>query len=390
MAHKLLLADDSITIQKVVELTLSEEGFDVTSVGDGASALEAARSLVPDIILADVFMPGMDGYELCGRIKQDPNLRGIPVILLAGTFENFDDTRAAQVGASGHLTKPFESGELISQVKRLVEQKDAAPSAGFGEPFAEVALAEEVMEAEPAGGGDADDLWSVVDMGSSEQPLAGATETISEDDLWKRANLIADSGQGPAYPREEESLWGEAQPVEEEPAGEFMAGEMLEDDLMAAEAEVYEEAELPEASFDMGTDDRTAVLDMASLDITAYPEPAAEPEPVELAEVSGPSEFMAFEGLHQATEAETQTRPQAAAQAAPSPRPVASAGVSISPEMIREEVARAVGDLLDRKIKEALAGMSGEMIEKIVWEVVPDLAEEILVKEIDRLKAGAN
>src|SRR5512135_2686835 len=120
MAYRLILADDSITIQKVVELTLSEEDFEVTAYGDGESALEAARRHAPDIILADVIMPRMDGYELCGRVKQDPALQDVPVLLLAGTFENFDDTAALRAGADDHITKPFESAELISKVKRLV------------------------------------------------------------------------------------------------------------------------------------------------------------------------------------------------------------------------------------------------------------------------------
>ncbi|MBI5696668.1 MAG: response regulator [Nitrospirae bacterium] len=375
--------------------------YDVTAVGDGEAALDAARTLIPDIILADVFMPKMDGYELCGKVRQDPALRGIPVVLLAGTFENFDETRAAQVGASGHLTKPFESGELISKVKRLVEQGGSAAGAAvampaaataasaFDEPFGDVALAEEVEEA--AAVDDADDLWSVVDMGSPGQPLAGATAAISEDDLWKRANILGDSGETAAFPKEDDSLWAAAAPVAE-PEME-LAGEMVEDEMMAAEME----DDFPEAALDdTPASDRTAVLDMDSLNLSAYgrPAPQPEPEPVELAEVSGPSEFMAFDGLHQATAAEEHTqRPQPAyapQPAAAQARPVASAGPALSPEMIREEVARAVGDLLDRKIKEALAGLSSEMIEKVVWEVVPDLAEEILVKEIDRLKAGTS
>src|SRR3990172_9637923 len=126
MSYRLLLADDSITIQKVVELTLSEEDFEVSPYGDGESALEDAKRLDPDIILADVFMPKMDGYELCAKVRQDPALKGVPVMLLAGTFESFDEARARQVGADNHITKPFESAELIAKVKRLVEFSRAA------------------------------------------------------------------------------------------------------------------------------------------------------------------------------------------------------------------------------------------------------------------------
>src|SRR5512143_2371906 len=142
MAYKLLLADDSITIQKVGELTLSEEDFDVAAFGDGETALEGARRIVPDIVLADVFMPKMDGYELCGKLKEDPALNHIPVILLAGTFENYDDVRAAKVGADDHVTKPFESAELVTKVKKLVERKKALPEFLEVEPIEEAILAE--------------------------------------------------------------------------------------------------------------------------------------------------------------------------------------------------------------------------------------------------------
>ncbi len=121
MAHKLLLADDSVTIQKVVELTFSEEDFTIVATGDGDPAYERIRSDRPDVILSDVNMPGMNGYDLCAKVKQDPALSGIPFLFLRGTFESFDEARASAVGADGFIVKPFESQELINRVKELVQ-----------------------------------------------------------------------------------------------------------------------------------------------------------------------------------------------------------------------------------------------------------------------------
>lgn len=126
MAKKLLLADDSITIQKVIKLTLSESDFDVTCVGNGEMALEGLPEIQPDIVLADVFMPRKSGYEVCEFIKNSPDYRHIPVILLVGTFEPFDKNEAARVKADGHLTKPFETAALVNLVNETLAK--AAPA----------------------------------------------------------------------------------------------------------------------------------------------------------------------------------------------------------------------------------------------------------------------
>src|SRR5512138_2371017 len=127
MPKNLLLADDSITIQKVVGITFANEDFKVTSVDNGEDAITKARELRPDVILADVVMPRKNGYEVCEAVKGDPSLRSIPVLLLAGTFEAFDEARARAAKADGHIAKPFESGALINRVKELVGL--AAPGA---------------------------------------------------------------------------------------------------------------------------------------------------------------------------------------------------------------------------------------------------------------------
>ncbi len=120
MTLKVFIADDSITIQKIVSLAFCGEDAAIEAVSDGESAFEALRRFKPDIVLADVFMPGCSGYELCARIKEDPEFKKIPVVLLVGTFEPFDDEEASRVRCDGHLTKPFDTEELIQTVHQLV------------------------------------------------------------------------------------------------------------------------------------------------------------------------------------------------------------------------------------------------------------------------------
>ena len=126
---KLLLADDSVTIRKVVELTFADEGVEVFSVADGDAAMQTFIEVQPDIVLVDVEMPGPNGYQICEMIKQDAATRHIPVLLLVGSFEPFDQTEAERVGADGFLTKPFHSvRELVVRVSDLLGTQTTAPA----------------------------------------------------------------------------------------------------------------------------------------------------------------------------------------------------------------------------------------------------------------------
>ncbi len=120
--RRLLLADDSITIQKVVNLTFADEGIEVITFGNGDAAVESIDDVQPDIVLADVNMPGLSGYQICEVIRGNEGTKHVPVVLLVGSFEPFDKEEADRVGADGYLTKPFSSiAELVATVNNLLE-----------------------------------------------------------------------------------------------------------------------------------------------------------------------------------------------------------------------------------------------------------------------------
>jgi CheY-like chemotaxis protein len=124
---KLLLADDSITIQKVVSLTFADKGMDVVAFLDGDAAIEHLDEIKPDIVLADVHMPGINGYQVCELIRGNESTKNLPVVLLVGSFEPFDREEADRVGANAHLTKPFTSiADLVATVDRLLAESSAA------------------------------------------------------------------------------------------------------------------------------------------------------------------------------------------------------------------------------------------------------------------------
>ena len=137
MAKKILLADDSLTIQKVVELTFSDSDYELVCVSNGQRALDRVREVRPDLILADAVMPEKNGYEVCEAIKGDPSTARIPVVLLSGTFEPFDRDRAERIGADAIVSKPFDSHQLLAQVDALLAKAPAAapePAASFPVP----------------------------------------------------------------------------------------------------------------------------------------------------------------------------------------------------------------------------------------------------------------
>jgi len=173
----LLLADDSLTIHKLVSLSFAGEDVRVEAVTGGEEAIEKARSLRPDVIMADVFMPGKSGYEVCEAVKNDPVLSAIPVILLIGTLEPFDASEASRVGCDGHLTKPFDSVELVEMVRALAERgAAAAQSTPGGERRAtETTLVSARTRESFLGSGSILDLFG---PGCSVQPASVSTEAL--------------------------------------------------------------------------------------------------------------------------------------------------------------------------------------------------------------------
>jgi CheY-like chemotaxis protein len=122
------LADDSVTIQRVIELTFADEDVEVVAVSDGEQAIAQMEASPPDIVLADSGMPGKNGYELAQYVKASPRLAHIPVVLLTGAFEPVDQARARAAGCEGVLSKPFEPQLVIGRVRELLA-RGSRPSA---------------------------------------------------------------------------------------------------------------------------------------------------------------------------------------------------------------------------------------------------------------------
>src|ERR1700687_5628683 len=120
---KILVADDNSNVQKTVALALADLGVEVIAVNNGEAAVRKLADISPDLVLADIFMPVRNGYEVCEYIKKDSRFSHVPVVLLVGAFDPLDEREAQRVGADGILKKPFFSTDpLITMVKALLER----------------------------------------------------------------------------------------------------------------------------------------------------------------------------------------------------------------------------------------------------------------------------
>jgi len=134
-SRTVLIVDDEQSLRDALEMTFSREGYQVLKASDGPEALEAARASVPDVVLLDVMMPGMDGYEVCKRLRSHYRTRHIPVILLTAKGTEEDKLEGLQGGANDYVLKPWNKRELVTRVHNHLEwaktQKAVNPLTGL-------------------------------------------------------------------------------------------------------------------------------------------------------------------------------------------------------------------------------------------------------------------
>lgn len=374
MGYKILLADDSITIQKVVELILSEEDCTITSVNNGDEAFEIAKRDKPDIILADIIMPKTDGYQLCEKVKEYPDLMNTPVLLLAGAYESFDTSRASAVGADDYIIKPFESQELIKKVKDCIERGAKPLSKG---PAKEVAKALD------------EDLWASTDLTSKAE--VAETEFFKGIEATEEAEEIGEAlGEALAEEKvEEEELEGliveEKEEVLEEPApfkaeiGEVKPHEISEEAEIITVRKAAITVEPVSAQIVKEEIGKTAekILKESFISIT--------PEMIR-SEIIKRVDALLKEALPGILQTSSLEIGKAVKDALDKSLDITLKDIieKVSWEVIPDVAERVVKGVIEASITSSIR----ETLEKVAWEVVPDMAEILITKEIERLKAG--
>jgi CheY-like chemotaxis protein len=362
--RKLLLADDSATIQKVIDLTFADEGVQVVSVSNGQEAIDCLLELRPDVVLADVFMPSPNGYQVCEYVKTNEQLKHIPVVLLVGSFEPFDEAEARRVGADDILTKPFQSiRRLIDRVGSLV----SSPPVEKESPTVELPKPEEAAEEEH--------------MDTHELEVTTAdTLRLSEESLSELTAKVDQPVRVPeSLPREENMETGVPDSKHDSQAdssdvlldlGEIEAVGEAEDDFVLELDDDVSDAAAP--SYEPAPAYQAAPAYEAAPGYQAAPSYEArafvEPEVIEAPSYQPPA--------HDSF-ADTQEISYAVAEPEPAPQSIPSSVSSVgqlSPEMI-DAIARRAVEL-----------MSDKVIREIAWEVVPDLAELLIKKQLEETK----
>jgi CheY-like chemotaxis protein len=435
--RKLLLADDSATIQKVIDLTFADEGVRVMAVSNGQDAINQLEEFAPDIVLADVFMPSPNGYEVCEYVKTNEKLKHIPVMLLVGSFEPFDEAEARRVGADDILTKPFSSiRRLIDRVGALVSSppgekapEKEGPTAELpktDEPAEEPRLNTRELEMVTADTMPLPDNMVIDTLPSVEEPVVseslaadvtpsarleavlsetrssnhegtsehegsmepGITETKGDSQV-ESPDVLLDLGDlAPAQASSDDFVLDlEDAAVDEAPAyaapATFESASAYESTPMRA----FVEPEVREAPASATAYESTYEPDVLSFTETQeIPPPVREIEPYESSAVPpeltpdpvpvfGETEFPIGGSESAPSYSSTSSYSSTPAYSSASTPAATFTSDQLSPEMI-DAIARRCVEL-----------MSDQVIREIAWEVVPDLAELLIKKQLEERQA---
>ena len=128
MARKILVVDDEAVLVETIAYNLEQAGYQVITVADGASALEAARRETPDLVILDLMLPEMDGLEVCRQLRRENNTATTPIMMLTAKGDEIDKVVGLEVGADDYVTKPFGRRELLARVRALLRRSDYVPA----------------------------------------------------------------------------------------------------------------------------------------------------------------------------------------------------------------------------------------------------------------------
>jgi CheY-like chemotaxis protein len=395
--RKLLLADDSVTIQKVIDLTFADEGVQVIAFGNGREAIENIEKIAPDVVLADVFMPLMNGYEVCRYIKENEKLKHIPVMLLVGSFEPFDEAEARRVGADDTLTKPFQSiRRLIDKVGALVSSKpadelptrpaDEAPTAELPKteepPVEEVKLSSQELEISTADTRPLPEDWqatstpqehkglAIESKADDEQMDSPATE-LKQNTQVEPADALLDLGDFEAVQAVDADDFVLDLDLYEEPDSSIREPDTRE----AVPMRAFVEPQVSEAIAGVGSQDFAYQSQIQNDSVSSYRTTADLAYEDQVHEVANIEPVASYEAQEDASVGAALAKASVVNDSVPVGALTAD---SLSPELI------------DAIARRAVALLSEKVVQEIAWEVVPDLAELLIKRQLEEKESQPN
>ncbi len=402
MPYKLLLADDSVTIQRVIELTFADEDIQVLAVGDGKKAIASVQSEHPDIVLADVGMPERDGYEVASFIKTTAEFSHIPVLLLTGAFEPIDEARARAVGCDGVLVKPFEPQMVINRVKDLLAgRRSGGPLSAAPAPAVPAASANRGVASAPTAvpAGSLEDYFDRLDaaFASMEGPTSPAVPEHPQAPPGARqpAEAAAPAQRPSAAPQPsslpqgiadwDPDLTGDPEkPAAVDPpfAASHPPAPYVSGPYRSAETTAAAEAELQSYSAPPAAEASAAAHEPAQP--AAAGADSAQPVPAQTAARAAPPAARSSAAPHPAGPVPTPP----AVPAPPAPTLAEAFAALLSAEQARPITPSALGGLPDTAVDEIVERVVARMSDAAVRETVVDVAERLVREEIARIKSA--
>ena len=374
MTVRILVADNSITIQKIVAMAFENEDAEVEGIGDGQKAFDRIPDFKPDIVLADVDMPGLNGFQLCKKIKGASDLKNIKVMLLASDFECFDEELFKKCRAENHISKPFKSVDIVEMVTRVMEEGDTTEDAD------EPALQENIAEEGPSN--DNDDEPSLEELLESVEKLS-----IDSKEILDTEGLIEDIEDAPLLAEVEEpemeeqifseDVYAEVQPRKRENPGdldsafkEIVAGDSKQQSVASSNIKESEMSVLggiipePEEPLER-------VASGAFSESERRPHSAEEIDENQNA-ITGSSSFESthYQGSHLQEREYENSR----------------GGLD---KVTGEQVKHILEKLLDSSMQNEMTGLSETIVKtirEVIREITPEIARSVIREEIEKVK----
>lgn len=396
MALRVLLADESVTIKKVFQLSLQDFGVDVFAVTSGLDVLPVAKKNRPDILFVDVILPKKSGYDIAKEIKNDPDLKNVPVVIIWSGFMELDQARFVSSGADAHLEKPFDTQKLRHIVQSLVKKTSTQTLSEFLQfpklPDFKDEVSPQARRQAPAPPEDT----NVLSMRTNSSVRAPANKPVDPPQPENKPQAdwnmdhFAPMPSGTSITQVNESAQESNDGDFSELADDFVPVELPPQAPSRASLKRSEASKQwmapPEESDDDSTDDSDnqwiqKTLSRYKVDVNDSDEQEGEIEYQEPADK---------------IDADSIIRNERSAPPKLPPKVTPNTEFDPSPDTEESEIELDLGEatetrtenipqLNDKQLEAIIRAQSKEMIEKVIWQVVPEIAAQIIEREIQRL-----
>ena len=407
MPKKLLLAEDSLTIRKVFELALSRSDIAVTAVDNGEDAVRLAGEILPDLVVADLTLPGKNGFAVAAELRAMEHTNKIPVLILSGTLVPLDEARFKASGARGVLVKPFESRELLENIERLLREEAPVPESrkqqeapavderwDFSDVLNEVE-AEAVKSATAAPAAREGLLPGAILPGGVNAPPAFNEFDVSIDEIEGSERDFSAEPSPPASAAEVEHIESDLSVDSPSPVTDLSPA--MDEVEEIEEIENLEEVEVPLPPAEAVSSGTPASLRIFPVAEEPVPAPPAVAEPV-VAEPAVAEHAVPAPAVEEHAAEESPPVPPASSIAPPDAgdRPgdaelrefFAGRAAEIFRTVASEAVEKVMWEMTDRLAAEFSAKLR-ESVEAVAWEVIPSTAEALIREEIARIRGKA-